>query len=102
MKYEVSLAPCVEEDLEEAFRWIAKDSPQNAIRWYNGCLAAVGSLADFPSRCALAPETDAFAIEIRQRLYGRYRILFTIRKHTVHVLHVRHSARQPVDLSDSE
>lgn len=36
-----------------------------------------------------APEDDEFSEEIRQMIVGRYRVLFTIRKHKVHVLHVR-------------
>jgi len=35
------------------------------------------------------PEDDEFPEDIRQLIVGRYRVLFTIRKHKVHVLHVR-------------
>jgi hypothetical protein len=32
---------------------------------------------------------DEFAEEIRQMIVGRYRVLFTIQKGKVHVLHIR-------------
>jgi hypothetical protein len=38
-----------------------------------------------PTFCA----ADEVEEEIRQMIVGRYRVLFTIRKHKVHVLHVR-------------
>lgn len=42
-----------------------------------------------PKGFPIAPENDEFAEEIRQMIVGRYRILYTIRKRKVHVLHVR-------------
>jgi plasmid stabilization system protein ParE len=50
-----------------------------------------------PERCPLAPEDALHAEEIRELFYGklpgRYRILFTVRHESVHVLHIRHGAR---------
>jgi hypothetical protein len=61
---------------------------------------AIASLAQFPERCALAPESTVFPFEVRHLLYGHaphvYRILFTIEDKTVYVLHIRHSRRQPL------
>lgn len=61
---------------------------------------AIASLATFPKRCPLAPETVSFPFEVRQLLYGRkphvYRILFTIEGDTVNVLHIRHGRRRPM------
>jgi plasmid stabilization system protein ParE len=49
----------------------------------------------------LAPESDAFEMEIRQHFYGkrqhRYRILFTIEGKTVYVLRVLHGARRALN-----
>jgi len=42
-----------------------------------------------PGGFPLAPENDDFPEEIRQMILDRYRVLFTIRKHKVHLLHVR-------------
>ena len=60
----------------------------------------MGSPAQFPERCSLAPESGRFPFEVRQLLYGNaphiYRILFTIGRNTVYVLHIPHARRQPV------
>jgi plasmid stabilization system protein ParE len=61
---------------------------------------AIASLATFPKRCPIAPESARFPFEVRQLLYGRkphvYRILFTIENNTVNVLHIRHGRRKPL------
>jgi hypothetical protein len=74
--------------------------------WFIAMEEAIASLANFPERCPLAPETERSPLapeterspfEVRQLLYGRrphaYRILFTIRGDVVHVLHIRHGRR---------
>jgi len=43
----------------------------------------------FPLSFPLAPESGESAVEIRQVIVGRYRLLFTIRANIVYVLHVR-------------
>jgi len=61
---------------------------------------AIASLAEFPRRCTLAPESKMFAQEVRHLLYGRkphtYRVLFTIQGSSVYVLHIRHGRREPL------
>lgn len=61
-------------------------------------------LSDYPQRCPLAPESDAFDVHIQQLLYGRrrhrYRVLFTIQGKTVRILHIRHGARKPLGTLD--
>jgi hypothetical protein len=42
-----------------------------------------------PKAFPLAPESEEFTEEIRQMIVGRYRVLFTISGHKVHVLHIR-------------
>lgn len=97
MKYRIEYTLRAIDDLESAFQWIGQDSPRHAAKWRGGMLNAIESLSHFPKRCPLAPENDAFKSEIRQLLYGKnhgiYRILFTIQKRTVFILHIRHTAR---------
>jgi plasmid stabilization system protein ParE len=97
MKYRLIIQPPALADLDEAYRWIAERSPANAARWFNGFLEALHRLEQFPERCGMAPEGEQIDREIRQLLYGRrggaYRALFVIHKDEVHVLHVRHAAR---------
>ena len=42
-----------------------------------------------PRGFPLAPEDDEFSGAIRQLIVGRYRVLISIRKQKVHVLHIR-------------
>ena len=98
MTYEVFIQPGAEEDIEAAYCWLAEHSPDRAAQWYNGLVDAILGLERFPERCPLAPENVAFAREIRQLLSGAYRILFTITGNAVHVLHVRHHARDYLNL----
>jgi hypothetical protein len=51
--------------------------------------AVFKQLAVVPKGFPLAPEDDEFSEEIRQKVIGRYRVLFTIKGREVHVLHVR-------------
>lgn len=94
MRYRVLFQPSAADELDEVSRWIARDSPGRAARWLDGAHRAVRGLTRFPRRCPLAPENDTFTQEVRQLLYGQYRILFTVIGDQVHVLHVRHGARR--------
>jgi plasmid stabilization system protein ParE len=98
MAYRVELSPLALSDVEEAYLWLYEQSPSAAARWYRGLTKAIESLENHPERCSLAPESDAFAVELRQRLYGRrrgvYRILFSVAGDTVRVHRVRHGSRK--------
>jgi len=100
MEYRVEIALRALVEIDEVFAYIAADSPERATAFYRGLLSAVGSLATFPDRCGLAPENDATDFEVRQRLYGSYRILFTIGDGVVNVLRVRHAARRSLTARD--
>ncbi len=77
-------------------RWIASEgAPVAAERWVAELLEELNRLDSFPNRHAIAPENEACpGTEIRHRLFGDYRILFTVIGHDVFVLHVRHASRQ--------
>ena len=81
-------------DAGEAYFWISEQSEGAALRWYEGLMKAFRSLEKNPLRCPLAPESAFFEEEIRQLIYGKYRILFTVEGETVFVLRVRHGAQQ--------
>jgi toxin ParE1/3/4 len=97
MKYKLIIQPPALTDLDEAYRWIAEQSPGNATQWFNRFLDALSTLEHTPNRCGVAPESEQIGREIRQLLYGRrggvYRALFIVEKCEVHVLHIRHAAR---------
>lgn len=95
--FRVIIQPSASAEMEAAFLWIADHSPEAAVKWFNELQIAFRGLETFPQQCPLAPENDAFQEEIRQLVHGRrtgrYRIFFTIRSDAVHILHVRHRAR---------
>src|SRR5262245_32999910 len=98
MNYRVIIQPRARLELEQAYRWISEHSPGRGARWLDGIQEAIDSLAIHPERCPLAPESKASRMEVRQLLYGKrrgiYRIVFFIGTDRVHILSVRHGARQ--------
>jgi len=89
-------------DAGEAYFWINEQSEKAALRWYEGLMKAFRSLEKNPFRCPLAPESAFFEEEIRQLIYGKYRVLFTIEAETVFVLSVRHGAREYLKPEEEE
>ena len=90
-------------DAGEAYFWINENLEGTAaMRWYEGLMKAFRSLEKTPLRCPLAPESAFFEEEIRQLIYGKYRILFTVEGETVFVLRVRHSAQEYLKPEENE
>lgn len=102
MSYSVVVEKEAEEDLKDAARWVAQYSPDKAALWYFDATEAIESLANFPARCSVAPESKKFGAEIRHLLFGRHRILFIIDDETVYVLRVRHQAQDTLTLGDDK
>ncbi len=98
MEYRIEYTDTAKIELKNAFEWIREQSPFHAEIWREGIIDAVSSLIAFPERCPIAPENNVFDDEIRQLLYGKrhrtYRILFTIKKDIIWILHIRHGFRQ--------
>lgn len=98
MAYRVEIVPRARRDLDDILSWlVAQQAGARAIEWFRDLEEAIASLAEFPERCALAPESAVVSFAVRQLLYGRkpdtYRILFTIDGLAVKVLHIRHARR---------
>ncbi len=68
--------------------------------WFDSLCDAIESLAEFPDRCALAPEPALRRKGVRQLLYGEgrsiYRILYRVKDESVQILTIRHSHRRPI------
>lgn len=96
MAYTIKLSERAYADIARIVAYIQADSPQNATLWRWRLLERIASLDFSPRGCSLAPEDEYTPFEVRQALFGRYRILFTIKDDvpTVYVLTVRHGARQ--------
>ena len=95
-KYAVIIQPKAAHDIRRAYDWYLEENPVHATVWLDRIEEAILSLDTHPAARPRAPENEAFDPEIRQQLCGagnRWRVLFTIEGDCVHVLHVRHSAR---------
>ena len=92
-RYVVVLELSAQADVRGSYDWgCGVWGKKEAKRWIRELRAAITKqLSLIPKGFPLAPENDEFSEEIRQMIVGRYRVLFTIRKNKVHVLHVRGS-----------
>ncbi len=104
MTYKVIIQPEAQQQLSEAFSWLAENKSGYAPAWRNSLLRAAKSLEEMPFRCALAPENPRFDLELRHLQFGKgkssYRLIFTVERNEVHVLHVRHGHRKALEGAD--
>ena len=101
MTFRVEVTAEAERDADAILEWLlSHQAGDTGTRWFKALEDAIASLAEFPRRCALAPESKVFPLEVRHLLYGHtphvYRILFTIEGDSVFVLHIRHGRREPL------
>ena len=100
MTYQVVIEPRAEREIQMAAHWILGQSRSRttALRWARDLQAKIATLKTSPQRCPIDPDSEVYGEEVRVLLYGKrrgaYRVLFTIRGDTVHVLTVRHSAQR--------
>jgi plasmid stabilization system protein ParE len=96
-KFRVIIEVAARKDIEAHYLYLKRRSSSAAVRWFNGISDKIQELETLPNLNGIAPESDAFPLTIRHALYGRrphrYRILFTVVRDRVHVLHVRHGAQ---------
>ena len=93
MAYRVRYRKRAERDLNKLAEGVTLD-------WFDGLCDAIESLAEFPNRCAFAPEPILRQKGVRQLLYGEghasYRVLYQVRDDTVQILTIRHGHRRPL------
>ena len=87
-QFTVYFTPRSEEQILEAYNWgVEFWGELEAQSWLRELYAAVfRRLAKFPLSCPIAPENAETRNVIRQYIFGRYRVLFEIRKEVVLVL----------------
>lgn len=90
-RYAVVFEESAQQDVRRSYDWGCRSwGRKEANQWIRQVRAKVSrQLSLVPRGFPLAPENDEFVEEIRQMMVGRYRVLFTIKKRTVHVLHIR-------------
>ncbi len=105
VKYRVRLTAKAEADVESVLRWFYEERATAAgERWFRWLMAKIDRLATDPQRGSVAAESEDLGLGIREFLLGKresvYRILFCINERTVHVLRVRHGARDRLTPDD--
>jgi toxin ParE1/3/4 len=92
-KFRVRITRAAERDIEEAWSFIAEDSPEEADNFIRQLEGQIKTLERFPKRCPLIPENQILGARYRQLLYGSYRTVFRVAGRTAYVLRVIHGAR---------
>jgi len=77
-------------DLRNVGQYIRQDSPENARRFLKKLRDAAATLGNFPEKLPIVPE---LGLPYRERLIGRYRIIYRVQDDQVIVLAVEHSGR---------
>lgn len=99
MAYAVELTSRAERDLLNLYEFLSVGHSATARNWFNGLERAVFTLARFPRRCPLAPESKKSGWPLRHLLYGKkpdvYRILFEVHevRKVIRIVTIRHGAR---------
>lgn len=92
-KFRVRITRTTERDLEEAWAFIAQDSPEEAEKFIRRLEEQIDTLERYPERCLLIPENEMLGTRYRHLIYGNYRTVFRVAGKTVYVLRVVHGAR---------
>lgn len=97
--FKVDIPPHVEKEVEYYIDIIARDNLTAALNWYREIEVQINTLHQNPKRCPVAFESRFHEYEIRNLIFGNYRILFRIEKKTVQILHVKHGKmeRKPLE-----
>lgn len=79
------------EDLNSSYAWGVENwGLDEADKWFAAIQEHVESkLSEMPYAFPVAKESNAFDYEVRQILFGRYRLLYTITSDEVRILRVR-------------
>ena len=89
-RYSVIWSHLARVDLRNVGQYIRQDSPENARRFLKKLRDAAATLGNFPEKLSIVPE---LGLPYRERLVGRYRIIYRVQDDQVIVLAVEHSGR---------
>jgi plasmid stabilization system protein ParE len=92
-------APLAEEQVADAFAYIAAERPAAALKWFERIVAKTESLSALPDQGRMVPEAQRPAL--REVLVEPYRVVYQRHADTVLVLTVQHE-RRDLDLGGIE
>ncbi|MFZ5775012.1 MAG: type II toxin-antitoxin system RelE/ParE family toxin [Thermodesulfobacteriota bacterium] len=89
-------SPLAVERASEIAQYISLDNPTAAAKWIDRVFEKVKALSSSPEIGRYVPELHRN--EIRELIYGNYRIIYRIEKANISVLTIRHSKQiLPID-----
>jgi len=94
IRYKINIAPEAAKEIEDIYLYIADDSPNNAAKWYFAIHDKINTLKDFPESCPIAYEDRFYDFQIRNLIFGNYRVIYRIQEDIIQILHVKHTAQQ--------
>jgi plasmid stabilization system protein ParE len=92
-RFRVEFTHEAKSEIARSFEWGRQEwGSAAAVQWYRKLRSQTREiLSNFPLSQPIAPENGDFSSEIRQMIFGRYRVLFEIDGRVVRILHVRGS-----------
>ena len=81
-------SPPALERVGDIAEYISRDNPAAAEAWVDAVFSKVGKLVDFPESGRHLPEIKR--TDLREIVFGNYRIVYRLRKGEIVVLTVRH------------
>ena len=91
MAISIRWSPRAVSQLEEICQHIAKDSEQYACLFAKRVMAIVQSIPRFPQSGRMVPEYGRN--DLREKLYGNYRIVYRLKDDTIEIVVITHGAR---------
>jgi plasmid stabilization system protein ParE len=78
--------------IKEIAEFISEDSPEAARKWVDDLFKKVERIEEFPHSGRLVPETGRK--DIREILFGNYRIIYRTMQTDIAILTIRHSKQR--------
>lgn len=102
MAFRVVITKPAQEDIESSVDFIAIDSIEAAIRWYEGLRASVQELEEMPHRFAPLQDLGEMDLIFRAFPYHSHRVIYHVddASKVVYIARVYHAARR--SLSDRD
>ena len=86
----VEWSPLALERVDDIAQYIARDSPEAAVRWVVELFETVERLANYPESGRTVPEVGIR--RIREVIFGAYRVIYSVREN-VEILTVRRGSQ---------
>lgn len=84
-------APLAEQQVADAFAYIAAERPGAALKWFERVVAKTGSLSEMPDQGRMVPEAQRQSV--REVLVEPYRVVYLREDEVIVILTVQHERR---------